>query len=106
MRDLVVACADFAGLSLEQLRARAEASALGEDLQESTANQSTAASPLSILAAREPKQDLRNQCLNVVRTAIGHGALETTYEMRLCRSVEPKTECKIPCRLGRGGQGC
>lgn len=58
MTHLVVARGDFARLTLEQLQARAEAFALGEHLQERKTSQSTATSPASILAVREPRQDL------------------------------------------------
>lgn len=107
MTHLVVACGDFTRLTLEQLQARAEAFALGEHLQERKTSQSTAISPESILAVREPRQDLGNQCFEC--GANDHWAKDCPSRVRNLqprRSVEPKPECKICRKRGHDAQGC
>lgn len=62
MTHLVVARGDFTRVTPEQLQAPAEASSLGEHLQERKTGHSTASSPASLLAVREPGKDSGNQC--------------------------------------------
>ncbi|PHJ17454.1 hypothetical protein CSUI_008726, partial [Cystoisospora suis] len=108
MTHLVVACGDFTRLTLEQLQARAEAFALGEHLQERKNNQGTPTPPASILAAKELKSDLGNQCFEC--GANDHWAKDCPHRLRKLeprpRYGEPRVECRICRKRGHDAQVC